>query len=772
MAGPAYEIKRSYDIFRYLNQFPWEAQRYIRRLMRDALKRDRIVSELQLRELIRIKAHSFGGDETPEGWEARQQEAKKQITDLYFAANYSLDHLKYLVAENAAEFEGAFNLQVPDQLDFSLNLETANVDVLIQKMYQFESLGALEKARVMHEIQELRIVLIQRLISEQPEFVRVAHKFLSISDIHTIYDRIVGTGRVGGKSAGMFLAYRILVTPEEGDPYDFSRYFGIPNSYYVGDDVFHAFLDYNGLLWTRNQKFKDMATIEAEYTSIRDKILAGHFQVAFWEKLRQNIQSLGNKPIIVRSSSLLEDNFGLSFAGKYDSFFLPNQGSTEQNLEALSEAIKKIYAGVFSPDAMAYRRRNEIVYRYESMAILIQEVEGKRHGRYYLPDLAGVLFSENPYCWTRRIAKEDGMLRLVYGLGTRAVDRVGEDYPRMVALGQPTLRPEPYATLERYSQKYLDVIDLEAGALRTVGLAELVEQGLDGSMAYILSSRKEDRIQEAYTTVDLLQGKPVITFDRLLGKTQFAKVLRAAMSKIRRHYGMEIDIEMAAEIASTGQFKITMLQCRPQSLRVEEVAETLPEDVPEHDVVFSCVKDIPNGRVDNVGYVVYVSPEAYARVASAPDRYEVARVIGRINMGLEAERAILLGPGRWGSSNVLLGVPVKYYEINNFKLLGEVARRADGATPEVSHGTHFFQDLVEAGIHCIPIYPGMPGVVFNSAFLDGSPNVLDRFVPKDLARRFGRVVRVIELNHGRRLQVLMNGKLERAIAFVGPARGG
>ncbi|MBM3464152.1 MAG: hypothetical protein FJX76_18810 [Armatimonadetes bacterium] len=764
--GPSYEIRRSFEVFNYLSRFPAEVQVYIRRRMREVLRRDRIVADLHFKDLVRQKAVQFGGEETAESWHGRTEEAKKQLTDLYFAANYSLDYLKYLVAEHSPEMETAFGIPTPSLLDFSVNLEKADVDIIIKKMYAFEQLSGEERLNAMPEMQELKIVLIRRLISEQFEFVRVAHKFLSIGDIHRLYDRIVGSGRVGGKSAGMLLAYRILVTPEPGDPFDFAKYFKIPNSYYVGDDVFHSFLDYNGMLNMRNQKFKDLETIEDEYPQIREKILHGHFPVSLWKRLEETIEALGDRPIIVRSSSLLEDNFGLSFAGKYDSFFLANQGTARENLDALVEAIKKIYAGVFSPNAMAYRLRNEIIFRYESMAILIQEVEGKRQGPYFLPDLAGVLFSENPYCWSKRIQKADGMLRLVHGLGTRAVDRVGEDYPRIVALGQPTLRPEAYADLERNSQKYVDVIDLEAQQLSTIHISDVADQGLEGRHAFIMSVKKDDRIQESFTTVDLHHGKPIITFDRLLGRTRFSAVLRAAMQKIRRHYGIELDVEMAAQLTPNGEFTITMLQCRPQSLRVEQMPAELPQ-VPPEDVVFSCDREVPSGRVDDIRYLVYVDPDTYARIESLHDRYEIARIVGRINQAVEQHAAILLGPGRWGSSNILLGVPVKYYEINNFKLLGEIARASNGAAPEVSYGTHFFQDLVEAGIHCLPIYPGQPGVIFNEDFLNKSHNVLERFVPAEVVAKFQPVVRVIDMHDGPLLQVRMNGKTDQALCFRG-----
>jgi pyruvate, water dikinase len=278
--------------------------------------------------------------------------------------------------------------------------------------------------------------------------------------------------------------------------------------------------------------------------------------------------------------------------------------------------------------------------------------------------------------------------------------------------------------------------------------------------------KKEDRIQESFTTIDLLQGKPVVTFDRLMSRTRFPAVLRAAMQKIRKHYGIELDVEMCAQLTANGDFSITMLQCRPQSLRVEQMPAELPQ-VPPEDVVFSCVKEVPSGRLDDVRFLVYVNPDTYARIETIHDRYEIARIVGRINQAVEQHPAILLGPGRWGSSNILLGVPVKYYEINNFKLLGEVAKVSNGTAPEVSYGTHFFQDLVETGIHCLPIYPGQTGVVFNEAFLNDEDSVLSRFVPADIVEKFSQVVRVIDMQGGPLLQVRMNGKTDQALCFRG-----
>jgi phosphoenolpyruvate synthase/pyruvate phosphate dikinase len=174
--------------------------------------------------------------------------------------------------------------------------------------------------------------------------------------------------------------------------------------------------------------------MRAEYPAIVREFQAGEFPPDILDRLTAILEKVEKQPMIVRSSSQLEDNFGTSFAGKYDSVFLPNQGSLDQNLKDLTRAIATIYASTLNPNALLYRRARGLQDYDERMAVLIQEVQGNRFGKYYFPHGAGVAFSRNTYRWAPQIRAEDGFVRLVWGLGTRAVDRVGNDYPRVIAL--------------------------------------------------------------------------------------------------------------------------------------------------------------------------------------------------------------------------------------------------------------------------------------------------------------------------------------------------
>ena len=215
-----------------------------------------------------------------------------------------------------------------------------------------------------------------------------------------------------------------------------------PTSYFLGSDLIYIFTAMNGLMHWNNQKYKPEEKIYSEYPLLCEQFSAGRFPPEVVQRLREILGEMGRKPLIVRSSSQLEDSYGTSFAGKYQSFFCPNQGTPEENLQALTNAIARIYASTLNPDALLYRRTKGLQDYDERMAVILQEVQGQQFGRYFLPFGGGVSFSHNLYRWAPQIRREDGFARLVWGLGTHAVERGGNDYPRLIALSHPTLQPD------------------------------------------------------------------------------------------------------------------------------------------------------------------------------------------------------------------------------------------------------------------------------------------------------------------------------------------
>lgn len=705
--------------------------------------------------------------EAPEIWEGRVSWIREHLTDFYFAYNLPHELFEDIVQDIIAERAP----QPPGDVILPFNPEIAPWDLLFAQGEEFESYPPEKKAKVKHHLQEIIVVLIKSMISDQLSFVGIAKEWFTIADLKEIRRRRIGRGKIGGKAAGLMLAWKILQQEDEDDEMNIKSHLSIPESYFIGADVFYSFLSLNRLHDTLNQKYKTREQIEADYPAIREAYIGGHFPDDIVYGLKELLEEVGNAPLIVRSSSLLEDNFGTSFAGKYDSFFCPNQGTLEENLEALTLAISKVYASVPSPVPILYRQHMGLVDYDERMAVLIQKVQGTRYRNYFFPALAGVGFGLNPFRWNPRIRQEDGFLRVVWGLGTRAVERVANDYPRMIALSHPQLRPEGGAQeIKRYSQRFIDLIDLADNQLKTLPISEVLSVDYP-SARFLASIDKGDYLQPMFSqSRDIDPEKMVLTFDYLFKDTALVPLMKAILKKLERRYGWPVDIEFTVDIGPEypqPSLKVHLVQCRPQSSHESDWRVQIPSSIPEEDIIFSANKLVPHGLVPQIRYVVYVDPEKYDRIPDPTTKLQLARVVGHINRRLEGERFILMGPGRWGSSNIDLGLKVTYADIHNTSVLVEIAlARGDGA-PELSYGTHFFQNLVEARIYPLPLYPHQDDTVFNTAFFRESPNVLKDLVPSDA--KYAEYIKIIDVptvTDGRYLEVVMDSEKGKALGYL------
>ncbi|MFA5314061.1 MAG: PEP/pyruvate-binding domain-containing protein, partial [Methanomassiliicoccales archaeon] len=275
------------------------------------------------------------------------------------------------------------------------------------------------------------------------------------------------------------------------------------------------------------------------------------------------LEYYGQSPIIVRSSSLLEDAYGNAFSGKYESVFCANQGTPQERLENFLNAVRKVYASTLSVEALAYRAHWGLLDRDEQMAILVQRVSGSVYEDQYFPQIAGVGVSYNPYVWSSEIDPEAGMIRLVFGLGTRAVDRVDDDYTRIVALNAPLRRPEARSDdVRKYSQKKGDIIDLASDRLTTRSFKEVVEYLPDFPLD-IFASRDLDlerRIRDAGRE-DVFSW--MLTFEKLLSQGSFVKDMREMLQTLEDAYEHPVDIEFTANFSDLDNYRINLLQCRP-----------------------------------------------------------------------------------------------------------------------------------------------------------------------------------------------------------------
>ncbi len=766
-------IPEIYEMYLELAQYPILADQIRARLRQELFARGIVDREEFEREVEdkAVQSQQREGltdpftQEPGEIWQTRLRRVRDNLTDFYFAHNLPHDLFEEIV--QAVVKEGAPHQKVL----LTFNPELAPQEVLFTQAEQYELLPEESRAQVQHHLEEIRVVLIKGMVSDQLAFVSRAKEFLTLEDLEGIYRRRIGGGKIGGKAAGMLLAWQALQRDDPEDTLDIRSRVTIAESFFIGSDVYYDFKAINGLLPFMNQKYRTREEIEAEYPGILSAYAQGRFPSGVIEGLTALLAEVGARPIIVRSSSLLEDSFAGSFAGKYESIFCPNQGTPDQNLKALTDAISTIYASVLSPEALVYRRQQGLTDYDERMAVLIQQVQGSRYGDFFFPTLAGVAFGHNPFRWTQRIRREDGLVRLVWGLGTRAVERVASDYARMIALSHPGLRPETRARdIHRYSQRFVDLLDLKANAFRTLPVADVISDDYP-YLGELASLDHGDWIQPLHGVPKGFDVRDIVlTFDNLLARTDFVPLMRAVLGKLQRQLQYVPDIEFTVDIdddAPQPRLTICLLQCRPLSTREWADVPAIPTNIPPDDQLFSAHRLVPQGYVPNVRYVVYVNPKAYGQIPDAATKTALAQVVGRVNKRLEGERFALIGPGRWGSIDLNVGVRVTYSDIYNASVLVEVAVGEEHGAPEASYGTHFFQDLVEARIYPLAVYPNDPDEVFNWAFFEQAPNQLQSLLPDDARHAdYLKVIDVPAFTGGRLVNVVMNGEDEEALGYL------
>ncbi len=642
---------------------------------------------------------------------------------------------------------------------------------IVEAVERFRHSGVDESELSVSTQKGLRVALLRRFFSESLDFINVAKEFVEIKDFYDLLGRIIFPprchGKLGGKSAGLFLAKKIIEkTPEA----TLVQKVKVPKTWYLTSDWILRFVHHNDLEDVLNRKYMQVEQIRMEYPHLVALFKNSPMPSELVKGISVALDDLGDVPLIVRSSSLLEDRTGSAFSGKYKSLFLGNRGTKEERLSALTDAIAEVYASIFGPDPTEYRAERGLLDVHEEMGIMIQEVIGKQVGRYFLPACSGVAFSTSEFRWSARIKRDDGLIRLVPGLGTRAVDRVADDYPVLIAPGQPNLRAN--VTVDevlRYSPKRVDVINLETNAFETVDASQLLREcGANyPQVRDLVSILEDDFIRQPIGPVpDFATCDAVFTFEGLTRNTPFVARVRELMTVLQAKLHTPVDIEFAYDGND-----FYLLQCRPQSYGSGVGPVAIPQNLPHDSIVFSANRFVSNGQVPDITHIVYVDLDGYSRLTDA-DMRQVGRAVGRVNKLLPKRQFILIGPGRWGSrGDIKLGVPVTYSDINNSAMLIEVARQKGNYLPELSFGTHFFQDLVEASIRYLPLYPDDPDTVFNDFFLSRSHNMLEHVLPE--YSHLGETIHVVDVSHetgGSVLRVLMNADIDQAVAFLAPPR--
>ncbi|MEI8348942.1 MAG: PEP/pyruvate-binding domain-containing protein [Candidatus Omnitrophota bacterium] len=616
-------------------------------------------------------------------------------------------------------------------------------------------------------VPELRIKetvnkLSRLMITKNERILVLAVDNFSLPELIEIKSRLIGTGFVGGKTVGMLLARKIL---SQNFP-DWHKFSEAHDSFYIGSDIFYSYIVQNRLWKLRMQQKTDKGYFE--FASIlREKMLYGVFDEEIMEHFQQIIEYFGSSPIIIRSSSLLEDSFGNAFAGKYESIFLANQGTPEQRYIQFAEAVKKIYASTMDDDALVYRKQRGLDKLDEQMALLVQRVSGAYHKNYFFPDLAGVGVSHNTYVWNDTMDPKAGMLRLVFGLGTRAVNRVEGDYPRMVALDNPLRRPYAQSDdVRKYSQHEVDVIDIQGNQFNTVPFEKIVSEKLYAGIGRI-AVKDEEAVSMLNASAIDDSASWVLTLDNLFNEDILTSTFRKIFLFLEEAYHYPVEIEFTVNFTKNNKCKINILQCRPLQTRGMGQRVELPDNIDHKDILFESNGYFLGGNVSQeLARIIYIDPQRYSKLVLS-DKYEIARIVGRLNIDIkdrEVSPVILMGPGRWGTTTPSLGVPVKFAEINNITVLVEIAFSAGNLSPEVSFGTHFFQDLVETNIFYVALFPEKEGIVFNSEWFTQAKNLLPGLLPE--SSRYKDVIGVYNASD-RKVKIMSDVVSQRIICFSG-----
>ncbi len=611
------------------------------------------------------------------------------------------------------------------------------------------------------EKKEMIEQLSRVLIGRERRMLALARDYFTLEDLLEIKNRLIGTGFIGGKSVGMLLARNIL---RQDRGFDWSRHLELHDSFYIGSDVFYSYIVQNGW-WKILMAQKTKEGYFASAGELQAKMLRGVFPEEVREQFQLMLEYFGQSPIIVRSSSLLEDAFGNAFAGKYESFFCVNQGTPEQRYEALEEAVRRIFASTMNEDALTYRLQRGLDQHDEQMALLVQRVSGSYRKRYFFPEVAGVGLSYNTFVWKQGMDPRAGMLRIVLGLGTRAVNRVENDYPRIVALDAPLVKPHSgMADIRRFSQHDVDVLDIEDNRFHSLPLSEVVNENLDAKLD-LLGVRDTEAAERLRATGRTAQDHWVLTFDEFLMETPFTEIMSRMLKTLEEVYQYPVDVEFTANFNTEDCLQVNLLQCRPFQTKGQHVRVEIPAKIKKQRIFLRQEGNFMGGSVSlPLARIIYVDPQGYTKL-SLSEKYDVARLVGRLNKLIEDREetpTALFGPGRWGTTTPAMGVPVTFSEINNIAAIAEIAYQDGSLIPDLSFGTHFFQDLVEMDIFYMAVYPEKKEVVFNRDWLAGMTNLLAEMAPRD--RQYAEVVRVYDVRN-RDLMLMSDVVTQQLICF-------
>jgi hypothetical protein len=664
------------------------------------------------------------GQEETHIWQKRKARVRDFQTDALFADNLGSALLDQIIQE-VLRSQPSPSAIVRTELQPG---DLAPWEVLFRQGEIYERLPTEDYERGQHHLEEIKVVLIKRMISDQLPYIGVAKRIFTIRDLRYIYERRIGSGKIGGKAAGLMLAWRIL-QQDMGDGNDIHPYYRHSQSYFIGTEVIYEFRLMNNLDHFMNQKYRSLAEIRDEYPHIVEAHLAGQIPAGYRVISCANaLADLGDSPLIVRSSSLLEDNFGFAFAGKYNSYFCPNQGTPEQNLRELLDAVRRVFASTLNPDAILYRQKHGLIDYDERMAMLIQKAVGKpvrplllsRSGRRGLqpepiplePTRSGARTAFCASCGASARAPSTASATIIHGLSPSAIPNCGRRRPPKPSANtrNGTSTSSTWRTIaSRPSTCATSWTKIPLPALHRLDQPERLPAGDFLRRLY--------RMMTIYPDLQRPDSK-----DRSLCQSD-----AHCLQRLEATYQRPVDVEFGVDIM-------------PKLSQHGVSAPRAP--VPAAEPARRRQRRSPSPRISRRSDPVHVEPSGARRPRRGNSLHRLRRSASLLQTPRHDDQAragpghrppqqaagerklhLLMGPGRWGSVNIDLGVHVTYADIFNTRVLVEMAVAHNGHIPELSYGTHFFQDLVEAGIHSLALHlgAGPESGAFNQAILRRRP---------------------------------------------------
>lgn len=544
------------DVYVKLAQYPILCDR-IRLRMREELFQRGIIAktdfEQEIKHLATESQRREGlndplSQEDESTWQRRLEAIRDFHTDALFANNLGISLLQQIVEDILRNQHVS-----PGKMELTFNPEVAPWPLLFQQGDIYDALPPPQQEKIKHHLEEIKVVLIKRLMSDQLPFIAVAKNVFAIRDLRWVYERLIGRGKIGGKASGMVLAWKILQLNREGLGPDLHPFVHVPDTFFIGSELIYEFLYLNKLERFVNQKYLPDAERQVQYPQIVAACMAGKLPDFLVEHLREVLVQFHGRPFIVRSSSLLEDHLDYAFAGKYATIFCPNQGTPAENLADLLNAIRRIYASTFDPNAMREREKYGLIDYDERMAIMIQPLVGERHGRYFFPTIVGTGWSENPFHQESEGRKEDGCLRLVWGFADRIIGEEFSQQSCLIALGrshQPATEPE--SNLVQANQQVIKVINLETNQFEIIPVTAVLDD-MESVPDYVV------------TAVPTPHGPAAaITFNMLTQDARFIKLMRHALNRLQIIYDKPVELEFTLLLENTPagpRYKLYILQC-------------------------------------------------------------------------------------------------------------------------------------------------------------------------------------------------------------------